>query len=122
MENTRAIAEQILKQAEDQFDVEAYTGYESLMKNFNYNDTTIERHVVEQDGNDMDGFSVEVSGTMSNGITFAWEHNKKGVGTIKVKTKNGTEILSKKYNLSEIGTGYSEVLQGYLKRVLDFNF
>ena len=101
---------------------ENFTCYEKLKENFNHNGVTIGSYEVDQEGNDFDGFDVEIEGILSNSIEFSYSHDNKGHGEFKARTRKKSEIYKTYFELSEICNGYSEVLETFLISVLDFNF
>jgi len=102
--------------------VEKYTGYEKLKQTFNHKGIRIGSYDVEQDGNDFDGFEVQIDGILSNGLEFSYSHLMTGDGEFKVRTRKKTEFFKEEFNLGEIGTGYADVLEAKLIKILDFNF
>jgi hypothetical protein len=116
------LAQEYYKKIAIDTSVEKYTGYEKLKSTFNHNGIRISTYQVEQDGNDFDGFEAEINGTLSNGIKFIYNHDQKGDGNILAITKKGTTFFKKDFDLNDIGGGWFEVLQGFLKSILDFNF
>jgi hypothetical protein len=64
-----------------------YTGYEKLKHTFDYKGVKIEKYDIDQSGDDFEGFDVDLDGTLSNGIKFVYNHDKKGLGNFEAKTK-----------------------------------
>jgi len=116
------LAQKYYKKIAVDLDIDKFTGYEKLKQTFNYKGIRIGSYDVEQDGNDFDGFEVQIDGILSNGLEFSYSHLMTGDGEFKVRTRKKTEFLKEEFNLQEIGAGYSDVLEAKLKKVLDFNF
>jgi len=105
------------------FDIDKFTGYEKLMKNFRRNEVSILSYELDQDGNDFYGFEAEIFGILSNGLRFIWSHDKSGqAGIFEVRTKKGTLVQSSRFNLEDIACGFAEVLEGRLNVILSFDF
>lgn len=111
-----------LKAAVD-LSIDKYTGYEKLKQTFNHNNVRIgASYDVDQGGDDFEGFYAEIEGILTNGLEFSYSHDQKGQGEFKIRTRKRTEFYKTNFNLQKIGSGYAEVLESFLKTILDFNF
>lgn len=106
----------------DTQEIEKFTEYHHFLSKFSYNSVTVENYNVECDGNDFDGFKADITGTLSNGIQFSFKHDINGVGFFKACTHLETPIRDTEFDLEDIGMGYGQVLNAFLKTTLDFEF